>query len=127
MTSPRRLVASRFPTRFLGPAVVALQRQWHAAALAEQPSSLTGVVVAARLGPLQEGELTLDVDGDHWTVEVGHPWRSERAGLLAEMMGKGRWLSVVGRCHADPSQRCLHAEQVVIDGRTFDLQLPGHS
>ena len=126
MTSPRRLVASRFPTRFLGPALVALQHQWHAAALADEPSTLTGVVQSARLGHLQDGELTLDVEGVPWVVKIGHPWRGERAGLHATMMTKGRSLCVIGHRAADPSRRCLHAEQVVLDGRIFDLR-PGHA
>lgn len=126
MTSPRRIVSTQFPTRMLGAAVAALQRQWHAAPLADEPSTLTGVVVGVRLGPLQDGELTLDIDGDHWTIEVGHPWRSERAGLHADMVAKGRCVRVIGRRHADPARRCLHAEQLVIDDRVFDLQ-PGHA
>lgn len=83
-------------------------------------SQISGEVVAARLGN-PHGELTLDVDGTRWTVEVGQPWRNERAGLKNAMLGKGARLSVVGHRHADPDKKIFKAERVVIDGKTYDL------
>ena len=56
-------------------------------------SELTGVIVAAKLGN-PHGELTLDVSGVNWIVEVGQPWRNERAGLKDEMLVKGVKLTV---------------------------------
>jgi hypothetical protein len=41
---------------------------------------LTGVIKTASLGN-PHGVLTVDVEGETWTVEVGQPWRNERAGL----------------------------------------------
>ena len=39
---------------------------------------LTGVIAQARLGN-PHGQLEVDVEGETWTVEVGQPWRNERA------------------------------------------------
>lgn len=83
-------------------------------------SELTGTVVAARLGN-PHGELTLDVAGAKWIVEVGQPWRNERAGLKDEMLAKGVKLTVVGHRHADPKKQVFKAERVLIDGRKYDL------
>lgn len=83
-------------------------------------SELTGVVVAARLGN-PHGELTLDVGGAKWLVEVGQPWRNENAGLKDEMLAKGVTLTVSGHRHADPKKKVFKAERVVIGGRKFDL------
>jgi len=83
-------------------------------------SELTGVVVAAKLGN-PHGELTLDVGGAKWIVEVGQPWRNERAGLKDELLAKGAKLTVAGHRHADPAKRVFKAERVFIDGRKFDL------
>ena len=83
-------------------------------------SEITGVVLAAKLGN-PHGELTLDVAGARWTVEVGQPWRNERAGLKDEMLAKGVKLTVSGHRHSDPKRRVFKAERVMIDGQKYDL------
>jgi hypothetical protein len=83
-------------------------------------SQLSGQVVTARLGN-PHGELTLDVGGANWVVEVGQPWRNERAGLKDAMLSKGAKLTVAGHRHADPDKKVFKAERVMIDGKTYDL------
>jgi hypothetical protein len=83
-------------------------------------SEITGVVVAAKLGN-PHGELTVEVDGARWIVEVGQPWRNERAGLSDATLAKGTRLKAVGHRHADPKKRVFKAERIVIDGKTHDL------
>jgi Family of unknown function (DUF6152) len=83
-------------------------------------SELTGVIQSAKLGN-PHGVLTLAVDGTQWTVEVGQPWRNERAGLQDAMLVKGVKLTVVGHKSANPKQRVFKAERVFIDGKKFDL------
>jgi len=83
-------------------------------------SELTGTIVAARLGN-PHGELTVDVGGQRWLVEVGQPWRNEQAGLKDAMLAKGVKLTVSGHRHADPKKKVFKAERVVIDGKRFDL------
>jgi Family of unknown function (DUF6152) len=83
-------------------------------------SQLTGTVVSAKLGN-PHGELTLSVAGDAWLVEVGQPWRNEKAGLKDSLLAKGATLTVTGHKHADPRKRVFKAERVQIDGKTYDL------
>ncbi len=83
-------------------------------------SELTGTIVAAKLGN-PHGELTLSVDGANWIVEVGQPWRNERAGLMDAMLAKGVKLTVTGHKHSDPKKKVFKAERVLIDGKKFDL------
>ena len=83
-------------------------------------AELSGVIVAAKLGN-PHGELTLDVSGANWIVEVGQPWRNERAGLKDEMLVKGVKLTVSGHRHIDPKKKVFKAERVFIDGKKFDL------
>ncbi len=83
-------------------------------------AELTGTVAAAKLGN-PHGELTLTVDGANWIVEVGQPWRNERAGLTDDMLAKGVKLTVSGHKHVDPKKNVFKAERVYIDGRKFDL------
>lgn len=88
---------------------------------AEQANSeLSGVVSAVRLGN-PHGEVTLDVNGAKWLVEVGQPWRNERAGLKDELLVKGVKLTVSGHRHSDPKKHVFKAERVTIDGRKYDL------
>jgi hypothetical protein len=86
----------------------------------EANSELAGRIVAVKLGN-PHGELTLDVNGVKWVVEVGQPWRNAQAGLKDDMLAKGVALTVSGHRHADPGKKVFKAERVVIDGRTFDL------
>ena len=50
---------------------------------------VTGIITAAQLGN-PHGVLTVDADGQVWRVEVGQPWRNERAGLKDGDLKKGR-------------------------------------
>jgi hypothetical protein len=65
--------------------------------------------------------LTLDVSGTNWLVEVGQPWRNEKAGLTDAMLAKGVKLTVSGHRHADPKKKVFKAERVIIDGKKYDL------
>jgi hypothetical protein len=83
-------------------------------------AEITGVIAAVKLGN-PHGELTLNVDGSRWLVEVGQPWRNERAGLRDDMLVKGVTLTVSGHRHSDPKKKVFKAERIVIQGKKFDL------
>jgi hypothetical protein len=63
----------------------------------------------------------LDVGGTVWTVEVGQPWRNRRAGLADDDLRPGIVLTVIGEPSADPSEKRLKAERLILDGRLFEL------
>jgi hypothetical protein len=81
---------------------------------------VTGRIVSVRLGN-PHGEVTLDVDGEAWTVEVGQPWRNERAGLTPETLSAGRVITVHGHRSARAEEKRVKAERVRIEGRDYDL------
>lgn len=81
---------------------------------------LTGTIVEARLGN-PHGELTLDVDGTTWTVEVGQPWRNDRAGLERDDLAEGVEITVEGERSADPDEMLLKVERLWIDEREYML------
>jgi hypothetical protein len=81
---------------------------------------LTGVVTEARLGN-PHGARTVRANAEVWTVEVGQPWRNERAGLTDAMMAPGAELTAIGHRHEDPAQLVMKAERVVIGGTVHDL------
>jgi hypothetical protein len=81
---------------------------------------LTGQITAVRLGN-PHGEVTLDVKGEKWIVEVGQPWRNDSAGLTAKLLSKGQIMTAHGHRSAKKGQRLMKAERVVIDGKSYNL------
>jgi hypothetical protein len=81
---------------------------------------LTGIIKSADLGN-PHGVLTVDADGEEWTVEVGQPWRNERAGLTDEMLAPGVELTASGHRAADEAEYLMKAERIFIDGNRYDL------
>jgi hypothetical protein len=81
---------------------------------------VTGTITEVRLGN-PHGEVTLDVAGERWVIEVGQPWRNERAGLTPDLLGEGRSITVHGHRSAREGERLVKAERLVIDGESYDL------
>ncbi len=81
---------------------------------------VTGIVETAKLGN-PHGVLTLDVDGEKWTAEVGQPWRNAQAGLSDDMLSVGAEITISGQRSADPEEMRVKAERVIIDGKTYNL------
>jgi hypothetical protein len=86
---------------------------------------LTGVVVEARLGN-PHGELVIDAGGERWTVEVGQPWRNERAGLKDGDLAAGAELRVEGEPSARVEDRLLKVERLWIGDTKYELY-PGRN
>ena len=81
---------------------------------------LTGKITDVRLGN-PHGEVTLDVDGKMWTVEVGQPWRNERVELSKKLLSKGQVMTVHGHRSAKADELLVKAERVVINGKDYNL------
>lgn len=75
---------------------------------------LTGLIRSARLGN-PHGVLEVDADGDIWQVEIGQPWRNERAGLTDADFAPGREVVIEGEPSADLERRLLKAERLWFD------------
>ena len=86
---------------------------------------LTGIIVSVKLGN-PHGELMVDAEGEAWLVEVGQPWRNERAGLTDDMLTEGTEITVVGNRSADPAEKRVKATSVLIAGREHVLY-PGRN
>ena len=86
---------------------------------------LTGIIRDAQLGN-PHGVLTVDVEGEMWTVEVGQPWRNQRAGLTDDHFAPGTEITVDGEPAADGAERRVKAERITIAGELFELY-PGRS
>ena len=81
---------------------------------------LTGVITSARLGN-PHGVLRVDVDGQVWTLEVGQPWRNERAGVKDGDLVKGVEIRAIGEPSEDQSKRRMKVERFYLGKREYIL------
>jgi len=81
---------------------------------------LIGIVKTVQLGN-PHGVLTVDVEGEVWTVEVGQPWRNERAGLKDGDLRAGVEIRVIGEPSENLADRLLKGERLFLNGREYVL------
>jgi hypothetical protein len=86
----------------------------------DQEFALTGTIKAIKLGN-PHGELTLDVKGEDWAVEIGQPWRNARAGLTEKLLAAGTTVTAHGHRSANAAERLMKAERLVIAGKDYNL------
>ncbi len=81
---------------------------------------LTGIIQKVSLG-MPHGLVYVDAEGEVWTVEVGQPWRNERAGLKPGDLAEGVEIRAVGEPAADVSEKRMKAERLYIGDTEYDL------
>ena len=81
---------------------------------------LIGIIKTVRLGN-PHGILEVDAEGEVWTVEVGQPWRNERAGLKDGDLAVGVEIRAIGQPSADLSDRRLKVERLYLGDEEFNL------
>jgi len=116
-------------TRSLFAAVVAIGLALHGgAALAHHGwawttggnMELTGVIKKVSLGN-PHGVLEVDVEGDLWTLEVGQPWRNERAGLKDGDLAQGVEIRAIGEPSANIADKRLKVERLYLGDKEYKL------
>ncbi|GAB4216881.1 MAG: DUF6152 family protein [Synechococcales cyanobacterium] len=86
----------------------------------DEEFSLTGTINAVTLGN-PHGEVSLDVEGTVWIIEIGQPWRNQRAGLTEAILRLGQEVTVYGHRSAKSDERLVKAERLVIAEQNYDL------
>lgn len=81
---------------------------------------LTGIIQRVSLG-MPHGLVYVKAEDEVWTVEVGQPWRNERAGLKPGDLAEGVEIRAVGEPAADLSEKRMKAERLYIGEREYDL------
>ena len=81
---------------------------------------LTGVIKSAKLGN-PHGVLTVDVEGEVWTLEVGQPWRNKRAGLKDGDLAEGVEIRAIGEPAAETGAKRLKVEKLYLGKREYIL------
>ncbi len=81
---------------------------------------LAGIIKEVKLGN-PHGILKVEANGTLWTVEVGQPWRNERAGLKDGDLAEGVSIRVIGEPASDASDKRLKAERLFLGDREYVL------
>ena len=81
---------------------------------------VVGIITAVRLGN-PHGILEVDAEGEVWTLEVGQPWRNERAGLKDGDLAEGVEIRAIGEPSADISDRRVKVERFFLGEREYIL------
>lgn len=81
---------------------------------------LTGLIKSVRLGN-PHGILQVDLDGEIWELEVGQPWRNERAGLEEGDLADGVEIRAIGEPSSDVSKKLLKVERFYIGEQEYVL------
>lgn len=81
---------------------------------------LVGIITSVRLGN-PHGLLQVNVEGEVWTLEVGQPWRNERAGLKDGDLSNGVEIRAVGEPSEDTSERRMKVERLFLGKREYIL------
>jgi hypothetical protein len=103
----------------LVPALLMAHHGWRWAT--DEEFTVTGSVTSTNLGE-PHGEVTIQTeDGNEWLVQVGQPWRNERAGLTADLLAEGTQITVHGHRSEDKDELVVKAEVVEIDEERYVL------
>lgn len=81
---------------------------------------LFGIIESVKLGN-PHGVITVDAEGDVWTVEVGQPWRNQNAGLKDGDLAIGVELRIIGQPSSNIDDRLLKAEKIYIGDTLYNL------
>jgi len=118
MRNWQRLLTVAVAAGFLGPGAALAHHGWNWTT--GENRELTGTITQARLGN-PHGRLMLDVEGTAWTVQVGQPWRNDRAGLEDGDLAEGVVVTVEGEPSADAERKLLKVERLWIGDRQYVL------
>lgn len=87
----------------------------------DQLSRLTGTITQVTIAPPHPTLLVEDAQGTVWTVELGNPGRTQRAGFVEGTTAPGTRVEVLGNRDQDASQARIKAVRITIEGRDFDF------
>lgn len=82
--------------------------------------TLEGIIKEVKLGN-PHGILKIESGGTLWAIEVGQPWRNERAGLRDGDLAAGVTLRVIGEPASDQADKRLKAERLFLGDREYVL------
>lgn len=86
----------------------------------DQQWRLTGSVVSVEFGN-PHGTLIVESNDVNWEVEIGQPWRNERAGLTEAILSPGTRVRIHGHRSKNLDERLMKAERLRVGDRYYKL------
>ncbi|MCE6952468.1 hypothetical protein LAZ40_13770 [Cereibacter sphaeroides] len=86
----------------------------------DQLSQVTGELQSVSMAPPHPELELIAPDGARWTVELGNPGRTERAGFTADTAQPGVAVHVLGH-RASDGRNLMKAVRITIDGKKYDF------
>ena len=80
---------------------------------------LTGIITSITIAP-PHPIIEVDADGEMWTVELGNPANTARAGFVEGSAEIGQEIVALGNRALDGELR-LKAVRITVNGKTFDI------
>lgn len=80
---------------------------------------LTGIITSITIAP-PHPIIEVDADGEMWTVELGNPGNTERAGFVEGSAEVGQEIIALGNRASDGELR-MKAVRITVNGNTFDI------
>lgn len=80
---------------------------------------LTGTIASITIAP-PHPIIAVDVEGETWTVELGNPAATQRAGFVEGVAEIGQEIVALGNRDADGSPR-MKAVRITIEGTAYDI------
>jgi hypothetical protein len=118
LTGRHRILGVAFALTIAGFAGSALAHHgwsWAEAGMIE----LTGTIASITIAP-PHPIIEVDADGEMWTVELGNPAATERAGFVEGAAEVGQEIVALGNRDADGSTR-MKAVRITIEGTVYDI------
>jgi len=82
---------------------------------------MQGTIADIYIGPPHPRLQVDTADDGSWTVELGNPRQTERAGFVEGSARVGDPVTVLGNRSSDPSEKRLKAVRITVADRTYDI------
>lgn len=86
-----------------------------------EETTLQATITAISLNPPHPELTVTDADGNEWTIELGNPGRTERAGFVDGTAKVGDTITILGNRSLDQNERLMKAVRITLAGTNYDF------
>lgn len=81
---------------------------------------LTGTISEIYIGP-PHPTLSVDAEGEEWTVELGNPRQTEAAGFVEGSAAEGDEVTAIGNRSQDEGENLMKAVRLIVGETVYDI------
>lgn len=86
----------------------------------DEQMELTGIITDIEISP-PHPLITVDADGEIWTVELGNPGQTERSGFVEGVAAPGDEITALGHRSTNMDETRLKAVRITIGDDVYDI------